>query len=223
MRPSTNAVVAGLPRSWQSAPSMSATAGPRSRPSVARSGGVHDHQRVRPHVAFRMPLGVLRTADERREFRQHGVESTPSSSASARPIDGRSAWSSSFSNSPQTRSGGRSSSGDRSQERLRLVVDRELEARRELQRAQHAKAVVAKRSRIDHAEAPGLEIAPAVERIEDLARQRVARDRVDREIAPSRRVRDRKCRIARAPRSPCGRGAIFDSRRGSETSMSPSL
>ena len=35
------------------------------------------------------------------------------------------------------------------------------------------------------------QVVLAVERIEDLARQRVARDRVDREIAPPRRIRDR--------------------------------
>ena len=31
----------------------------------ALTRAVHDHQRVNPHVAFRMPLGILRTVDQR--------------------------------------------------------------------------------------------------------------------------------------------------------------
>ena len=70
---------------------------------------------------------------------------TPSSSASANPIDGVRARSSSFSISPQTRSAGRSSSGMVRQSAFVVRVDREFEARRELDGAQHAQAVVAER------------------------------------------------------------------------------
>ena len=49
---------------------------------------------------------------------------TPSSSASAKPIEGRAARSSSFSISPQIRSAGRSSSGIAPAERLRRRIER---------------------------------------------------------------------------------------------------
>ncbi len=68
-RPSISAVVDGLPRSWQTAPSIMATDGPRVEIGDARSGLVDHHERVDPDVAFRMPLRFLRTIDQRVEFR----------------------------------------------------------------------------------------------------------------------------------------------------------
>ena len=90
---------------------------------------------------------------------------TPRSSASANPSDGRAALSSSFSISPQIRSGGKVVERNRAAQRASLVVERELEPRRELNRAQHAQAVVAEGLRIDDAEEPARQVAASVERI----------------------------------------------------------
>ena len=49
-------------------------------------------------------------------------------------------------------------------------VDRQLEPRGKLQRAEHTQRVVAKRCRIDHAQDTALEIVPALKRIEILVR-----------------------------------------------------
>ena len=68
-RPSMTAVVAGLPRSWQTAPSMMVARRGRSRSRVAPARLVDDHQRVRPDVAFGMPLGILRAVVERHHLR----------------------------------------------------------------------------------------------------------------------------------------------------------
>ena len=50
------------------------------------------------------------------------------------------------------------------------VVERELEARGELDGAQHAQAVVGERRGIDDAQEPACEVAASVERIEILVR-----------------------------------------------------
>ena len=121
---------------------------------------------------------------------------TPSSSASAKPIDGRAASSSSFSISPQIRSAGRSSSGDaRGRARAVAGVERELEARGELDRAQHAQAVVAERRADRRRAARGASRSPRPStRIEVLVGQRIPGDRVDREVAAPRRLLDRQRR-----------------------------
>ena len=121
---------------------------------------------------------------------------TPSSSASANPIDGRRARSSSFSISPQTRSAGRSSSGIVRHSATVSADEAELEPRRELQRAQHAQAVVAEGDGIDRAQQPALEIGAAVEGILVGAGQWIPRDRVDGEVAPARRLAQRQRGIA---------------------------
>ena len=98
---------------------------PRRSPSACES-------RRRPRDAIPVPAGQPMSACISGSSRAV----TPISRASAKPIDGRAAWSSSFSNSPQTRSAGRSSSGMARQMVLRFLIRRELEARGELQRAQ---------------------------------------------------------------------------------------
>ncbi len=84
---------------------------------------------------------------------------TPSSRASAKPIDGRSAWSSSFSNSPQMRSAGRSSSAIVEQMRGSLRIDGQLEARCKLQGTEDTEGVVCERARIDDTEDTELEVS----------------------------------------------------------------
>ena len=64
------AVVAGLPRSWQTAPSMTAICCGRCEVVDALARLVDDLQRVDPDVALRMPFGLLRTAGERLELRK---------------------------------------------------------------------------------------------------------------------------------------------------------
>ena len=78
----------------------------------------------------------------------------------------------------------------------RALVHRQREARGELQGAQHAQAVVRKRPLVDHAEHATLEVAPAAERIEVLAGQRVVEHGVDGEIAPAARLLDGHERVA---------------------------
>ena len=70
MRPSITAVVAGLPRSWHTAPSMTVASRGRSRSRVQRARLVDHHQRVDPDVALRMPFGILRAVVERLHLRQ---------------------------------------------------------------------------------------------------------------------------------------------------------
>ena len=77
------------------------------------------------------------------------------------------------------------------------LVERELEARRKLDGAQHAQAVVAERGRIDHAEKPAFDVAAAVAGIEIFLRQRIPGDRVDREVAPPHGFVERHRGIAR--------------------------
>jgi hypothetical protein len=75
-------------------------------------------------------------------------------------------------------------------------VNLQIEPCRELQGPQHAEAVVTERGSIDDAQAPGLEVFAAAERVQDFVRQRVTRNRIDREVAPPGRVGDRQRRIA---------------------------
>ena len=65
-----NAVVGGLPRSWQTAPSITAICCGRVEVVDARARLVDHHQRVHPDVPFGMPLRLLRAADERLQFRE---------------------------------------------------------------------------------------------------------------------------------------------------------
>ena len=74
MRPSTNAVVAGLPRSWHTAPSITVMSRGRSRSPFARRASSIDHQRVDPDVAFGVPFRFLRAADERTHLGEHAID-----------------------------------------------------------------------------------------------------------------------------------------------------
>ena len=105
-----NAVVGGLPRSWQTAPSITATCCGRSRSSIrVRASSMTSSvcTQTSPSGCHSGSCGQPTSASSSGNSRS----TTPSSSASAKPIDGRAAWSSSFSISPQIRSAGRSSSG----------------------------------------------------------------------------------------------------------------
>ena len=76
MRPSITAVVGGLPRSWQTAPSMIATCSARDEIVDARSGLVDHQQRVNPDIALRVPLGLLRASHQRPQLRQERIDHT---------------------------------------------------------------------------------------------------------------------------------------------------
>jgi hypothetical protein len=110
---------------------------------------------------------------------------TPSSRASAKPIDGLSACSSSFSNSPQMRSAG-----------SRLGVDGQFEPRRELQGTENTEGIVREAACIHDPEDTEMKVPAAVEWIEVLVGQRIPADGVDREVAPARRLLEGHRRIA---------------------------
>ena len=126
----------------------------------------------------------------------HSRRTTPSSRPSAKPMDGRRACSSSFSSSPHTRSAGRSSSGMAAQIARVSCGTVELEPRGELQRAQHAQAVVGEGAWIDDPQHAGGEIGAPAERVLVRAGERVPRDRVDGEVAPPCRLAHRHRGIA---------------------------
>ena len=71
---------------------------------------VDHHQRVHPHVAFRMPFRFLLAADQCLQLRKQLVDDAELQRERRTRLTGRCARSSSFSISPQMRSGGRSSS-----------------------------------------------------------------------------------------------------------------
>ncbi len=126
-----------------------------------------------PHVAFRMPFRLLRTSDERGEFREEPANDTQLQ----RELEP-----------------GRRTIRDQ-QELLDLapdafgrqivqldsfaqapgpVVELEIEPRRELDAAQHAKAVVAEGLRVDGPQhAARDQVALALERVDVLARDRI--------------------------------------------------
>ena len=85
---------------------------------------------------------------------------------------------------------------NRPAERARFEVELEIEARHELDRAQHPQAVVRKCPGVDHPQEAPLEVVAAVERIEVLVGQRIPRDGVDGEIAPPGGLLDRHVGIA---------------------------
>ena len=78
----------------------------------------------------------------------------------------------------------------------RLRIDGQLEARRELDRAQRAQRVFAERLRVDRAQDPPLEVALAAEGIGERAREGVEHQRVDREIPAAGRLLEAQVRIA---------------------------
>ena len=78
-----------------------------------------------------------------------------------------------------------------------VVIHLEAESGGELDPAQHAEAVVAKRPRVDRPQHPALEQIPStVERVEPGIGQRIPCDRVDREVSSPRGFLRRHLRIA---------------------------
>ena len=182
-----------------------------------------DHlQRVHPDVAFRMPLRFLRTADEREQSREtvsrrrRDRARAPSQSTGAAPAGA-------FRLLPRrVRSAGRRAESSGTDAR-RLVIQRKVQPRGELNRPQDAQAVVAKGGRIDHPQDAPFEVVPSAGRIEILAGQRIPGNRVDREIAAPGGLLDGHRGIAGDVESPCDRGRT--SIRGGEATRqsTPSL
>ena len=223
MRPSMNAVVAGLPRSWQTAPSITAICCGSRQIVDPRARLVDDQQRVDPDVAFGMPLRLLRAADERLQLRKQPLDDAElerEREADRRP---RRAAAASRSRPRCARPADRRAECSRHSAACR-VVERELEARGELD-ARAARAGCRRRTSRDRParSSRALEVAAAVERIEVLAGQRIPGDGVDREVAPPRRLVEATSPDRPMTAKPRWPRPVFDSRRGSETSMSPTL
>ena len=223
MRPSMNAVVAGLPRSWQTAPSITATCCGYSRSSIrARAWSMTSSvwTQTSPSGCHSGSCGQPTSASSSGKSRS----TTPSSSASAKPIEGRRRAEEQLldlSPDPLRRQiVERNAAADR----LGLGSSVELEPRRELDRPQHPQAVVARRccgstarsSRRSRSDA-------AVERIEVLVGERIPGDGVDREVAPPRGFARRAARGSPETAKPRCPRPILDSRRGSETSRPATL
>ena len=110
-------------------------------------------------------------------------------------MDGRGARSS-FSISPQTRSGGRSSR-EIARHRARASSSRRKSRRAEnCTGAEDAKTVVCKASGVDDPQQAPAEVAAAVERVQVVVGQRIPGDRVDGEIAAAGGLLDRHRRVA---------------------------
>ena len=129
------AVVSGLPRSWHIAPSITAASLARSKSlflvlasSITMSVWIQQSPSGCHSGSCGQSISACISGSSRAV--------TLSSRASSNPIDGRSAFSRSFSNSPQTRSGGEVVEWNAATEVLGFLVWRELVARSELQRAQ---------------------------------------------------------------------------------------
>ena len=111
-----------------------------------------------------MPLGLLLAADERPQLRQHLIDDAEverEREADRRPL-GLEQQLLDLAPDPLGR---QIVERDAPAQRRGVVVERELEARGKLHRAQHAQAVVAERRRIDGAQDAALEIGAAVERV----------------------------------------------------------
>ncbi len=196
MRPSMNAVVSGLPKSWHTAPSIIVSRRARSRSPIARARLVDDHQRVHPHVAFRVPLGLLRAVGQRRHLRDERLdhaELEAERETDRRPLRQQQE----LLDLAQHALARQVVEGDAAAHALRRLVHGEPEPRRELQRAQDAQAVVGERPLVDHPQHARVEVAASAERIEVLAGERVEQDGVDGEVAPAARVFDGHPRVAR--------------------------
>ncbi len=159
------------------------------------TGLVHDHQGVRPHVALRVPLRILPARRQRHEFRQqsvHDVEIPGESEANRWPFRLQKQLLD-FTPDPLGRE---VIQGRRSTDRPGVFVHHQIEARRKLDAAEDAQAVLTKRPAVHHPQAPLPQIALAIEWIDQLAGDRIAGHGVDGEVAPSCRFSDRQRRIA---------------------------
>src|SRR6059036_2472047 len=107
MRPSTTAVVAGFPKSWQITASITASAFSFGRPSIsafARSIAISVWVQTSPSGCHSFSCGQPLSAWSSGKR----LPTTPRRSAHSSPIEGRRAFRRSFSNSPQILSAGRS-------------------------------------------------------------------------------------------------------------------
>ncbi len=195
MRPSTNAVVERLAEVVADRAEHHREAARAVEVVNRRSHLVDDHQRVHPDVALGMPLGLLRAAGERRHFRDERGDD-PELEAQREP-DGRPLREQQeLLNFAQHALAGQVVEGDGAAHASGAFVHRQREPRRELQGAQHAKAVVGERPLVDHPEDAALEVVPAAERVEVLLRERIEEDGVDGEIAPPACLLDGHARVA---------------------------
>ena len=167
-----------------------------------------------PDVALRVPLRFLRAVDQRRQLRKQALDDAEvarEGEAERRP------------RGPQEQLlhlapdpfGGQIVQRDRAADRPRRLVDLELQTCRELNRTQHAQAVVAEGAWVDHAQALGVQIVTPPMRVQVLPRQRVPGDGVHGEVAAPRGLRQRQRRIAGDDESPvAAAGLRFGARQG---------
>ena len=169
---------------------------PRARQIADPPPRLIDHEQgMDPDVAFRMPLRLLRAVDQRRQFREQPVDHPQiprEGEAERRPVGEQEQF---FQLAPDP-FGRQIVERDRAADGARRLVDLEFEARRELDGPQDAQAVVAEGRRIDHAQAPGAQIAAPPVGIEVLPPQRVPGDGVDGEVAAARGLRQRQRGVA---------------------------
>ena len=124
---------------------------------------VDHHQRVRPDVAFRMPLRFLLAADERLQLRKQLVDDAEiEREGQADRWPGR-LQQQFFDFAPDAFGRQVVERGCARHSAAVVLVQRELEPRRELNRAQHAQAVVAEGCEVDRAQQAALEVAAPVE------------------------------------------------------------
>ena len=109
---------------------------------------IDDLQRVHPDVSLRVPLGLLGATHERFQLWKELIDHTEIQRE--RKTNGRALGPEEqfFDLAPDS-FGRQVVEADRSAERLRVVVERQLEARGKLNRAKHAQTVVAERRGID--------------------------------------------------------------------------
>ncbi len=140
----------------------------RSRQIVDARARLVDHlQGVHPHVAFGMPLRLLRTADQRVQFRQQTFDDAEVECEGE--ADGRLRCEQQLLELAPDALGRQVVERNGAADGACLLVERQLEASRELHGTQHAQAVVGEGARIDDAQQAALEIGAPVERIDVVA------------------------------------------------------
>ena len=150
---------------------------------------INNHQGMCPDVAFRMPLRFLFAADQRLQFGKepvHDAEVERQGEADRRAARLQEQLADLTPDAFRRKvvQWNRSAQGGGG------VFERELETCRELDGAQHSQAVVAERRKVHGPQDSGLEVRTAVAWILVGVCERVPGDRVDREIAPPRRLSD---------------------------------
>ena len=140
-----NAVVDGLPRSWQTAPSITVNRRGAIEIAIQLARAVDHHQRVNPDVAFGMPFRLLLAADERHASRAARCSTTPRSQRERESDRWPRRLQQQLLQFAPDPFGRQIVEPDPPAQFGGLLVERELEACGELHRAQHAQAVVAER------------------------------------------------------------------------------